>query len=677
MAAAPGPPLLEAVVGEGDEVHQPVSVEDARGASLPASGAPAADAEATDMPVAGGTVVDGVGVPPLEDSSSDGSASVGNWLFMSDGEVDDGARTTHGSLTGAAAAEVPAALPPAGGLPRHVFLSSTAARIRSYYLRMPETSRSTPVVHSSWARRPSRFTSPAMRGALRFALTAGGCGLTQRDHVAYAQSLCAVEREATEGETAVGPVSAAFPSAHGFLTAVRHEQNRVLATRRWMHVPVKISGRTYNYYYRDVLQAVLDSLASADTVSFGGLHSAAADAAADNPAEWIVPDDHVRRRTLDADLYVDESRAVRRIHGQDACVVGVPLHADEALVSWSGAHYMFPLRMNVVNVLDNGGRWQTVGYLEHISKAVSRTAASKLVVSDMRNDLLQRCLAVSLRAFTRASEDGVTAPVAGLGSVLLVPRVVGLVVDQVEERSVLALMGNRCRFFCSPCMEDKNMSGSLLGVRAVDRDVITTLEAQLAAALVRAEDPRPSRRRLLAQEHSALAFVPALGAVHGLGTGAHNLYRVVTFDLLHVWKLGILRLLAQRLPAVLTGLCGAGGAARRGSVQATLEALNWRGFELGRNCKVTPSAPGYVSVLCYAGEWHIRAAHGGRAVLNWVQRGQLPEGGSTASRPSLACLTVAGAAAPRRVGGGVLGTHVGRAAGDHHSQRVGAVQSTH
>lgn len=88
--------------------------------------------------------------------------------------------------------------------------------------------------------------------------------------------------------------------------------------------------------------------------------------------------------------------------------------------------------------------------MEHISKSASRTAAAKLAVSDMRNDLLQRCLAVSLRALTLASEEGVTAPVAGHGTVLLVPRVLGLVVDQVEERSMLALMGNRRRFFCSP-----------------------------------------------------------------------------------------------------------------------------------------------------------------------------------------------------------------------------------
>ena len=162
MAAAPGPPLLEAVVGEANEEYAPVSLANARILGGAASGVPAPDVEETGKAVFGGTVFDSVGVPPCEDSSSGGSGIVGNGLFSSDTEVDGGAATAHGSFIGTAAAEVRAAGSPAGGLPRHVFLSSTGARIRSYYLRLPETSRSTPVVHSSWARRPSRFTSPAM-----------------------------------------------------------------------------------------------------------------------------------------------------------------------------------------------------------------------------------------------------------------------------------------------------------------------------------------------------------------------------------------------------------------------------------------------------------------------------------------------------------------------------------
>jgi len=522
---------------------------------------------------------------------------VGEWLYDTDEEEDGVGTVDDGNSIGAAAVDLLAALP------QHVFLSSTAARIRAYYLAFPETSQSTPVVPLSWASRPSRFCSPALRGALRFALTAGGCGLTERDHIAYAQSLCVAEKEATRGTNLVGPVSAAFPSAHGFLTATRHEKNRVLATRGWMEVSIEIGGRSFVYYYRDILKVALDALAGADKVSFGRVPSAGDSVAANEVVGGEFRDDHERRGTLDADLYVNESSDVRRIHGADARVLGIQIHADEALVSWSGAHYMFPVRVKITNVLDNGGQWQTVGYIQHISKAVGRTAGAMLAVSDMRNDLFQRCLAVSLRAFTCASEEGATSYVAGHGSVLLVPRVVGIVADQVEERSMLALMGNRCRFFCSPCMENKDVSDGLLGVRAVDRDVVTTLDAQLAAAVVRAEDPRASRRRTLGREHSALAFAPALGAVHGLGTAPYNLYRVVSFDLLHVWKLGILRLLAQRLPAVMRALCERTGQARLGSVQDTLDALNLRGFELGRNCKVTPSAPGFVDTFLLGRDW--------------------------------------------------------------------------
>lgn len=70
-----------------------------------------------------------------------------------------------------------------------------------------------------------------------------------------------------------------------------------------------------------------------------------------------------------------------------------------------------------------------------------------------------------------------------------------------------------------------------------------------------------------------------------------SLYRIVSFDTLHVWKLGVLRLLAQRLPAMLSAVCGRDSAVH-GSVEKTLLVANLRGFELGRLCRASPSAPG-------------------------------------------------------------------------------------
>jgi len=491
--------------------------------------------------------------------------------------------------------------------PRSVFWTSTAARIRAYYEAMPEASQSVPIVDPAVTNRPSRFSSPALRGALRFCLTSGGSGLSEGDCIRFAEVVMALERSSTAGTTAVGAFSTPFETPHGFLTATREEQARVLARLRWMQVPISIGNNVYTYRYRDILTAGLDALACAESVDFGegrpsGTGASASGAAAAAASDQlhrdladIDDDDESRERhgTLDGDLYQQERRNVRAVHGRTALVMGVQLHADEALVSWSGAHNIFPVRARYVNVIGQGGGWTTVGYIEHVSRAVGQSSARRLEVSDVRNDLLQRCLAVSLRTLARASESGVTAPVAGRGDALLVPRIVALVVDQPEERAILALMGNRCRYFCSPCLADKDDIPSASAIRALDRDVVQTLDAQLAAAIVRRDDPRPGRRRALGQEHSALAFAPALGAVHGLSTGSRFLYQIVSFDLLHVWKLGILRLLAQRLPDFLTAVCP-GGIARLGRTADTLEVLNLRSFELDRNCKVCPSAPGYV-----------------------------------------------------------------------------------
>jgi len=434
---------------------------------------------------------------------------------------------------------------------QHVFLSSTAARIRAYNQALPEASMAVPFFSAHWSSRLTRFDSPALRGALRFALTAGGSVLTEPDQTRYSETLRLAEGEADGGAAAVGPFSAAFPSRRSFLHAGRHGISRVLAVRRWHQIPITVGARTYTYYFRDILQDGLDALAAASSVSFGDPTNLAAVS-----LETGVDEDsaRVRRGTLDSDLYLGEWRSVRRLHGADARVMGVQVHAEEAVVSWSGACYMFPLRANFVNVLDNGGGWTTVGYIAHNPKAIEKTAVARLGISDARDALFHRCIAVSTRTLARASETGESAPVSGHGVVRLVPRVVGLFVDQVEERRFYGLMGSQFRFFCSPCLEDRRVNNALHGIRAADRDPIATLDAQLTAAVLRTTDPRPSLLHALREEHSALAFAPPLGAILGLSTGAANIYRIASFDVLHVWKLGIIRPLAQRLPAVLESL---------------------------------------------------------------------------------------------------------------------------
>jgi len=152
---------------------------------------------------------------------------------------------------------------------RPVFWTSTAARICAYYESMPEASKSVQWVDWDVANRSSRFASPALRGALRFSLTAGGGGLSEGDIVRLADVFVHAERAATAGTTAVGAFCAVFETPNYFLTAAREKQARVLARLRSMELPIEIGDKVYTYYYRDVLTAGLDALARAAAVDFG------------------------------------------------------------------------------------------------------------------------------------------------------------------------------------------------------------------------------------------------------------------------------------------------------------------------------------------------------------------------------------------------------------------------
>jgi len=348
---------------------------------------------------------------------------------------------------------------------------------------------------------------------------------------------------------------------------------------------MEVEGVAFSFYSRDLLVAVLDLLLNAGHVQLWGEKLGdGADGA------------RVRADMMDSDLLLSEQRTVRRRHGALSFVLGVQLFIDEAVVSWSGAHYMYPIRARVVNVRDRSVQWVTVGYIPHVGKPTTRTAAARRRASDTRNALLQRCLAILLRRFSSASQTGVPVEFPGQQMLTAVPRIVGLVADQLGERSVMCLMGSACEFICSHCVVRRDVAGGPAGVGAPPRDFTAILDAQLEGAITRDRDPRPSLRNLLRTEHSSLAFVPALGAVWGLSTDNKRLFDIISFDLLHVWKLGVVRMVAQRVPTFLRVAC-AGKDARLGPLLETLEALNLRAWEMGHLCVPSPTPPGYVVAL--------------------------------------------------------------------------------
>lgn len=115
------------------------------------------------------------------------------------------------------------------------------------------------------------------------------------------------------------------------------------------------------------------------------------------------------------------------------------------------------------------------------------------------------------------------------------PRVGGLVLDLMEEKNFLALMGHMSDLFCSHCRV-RRVNSCDSGARDAPRQsVVKTLEAQFFAAQIRLRDSRASLRTPLARAHSALPLVLILGAMHGLSTGDHNYFKVVSFYTYGSW----------------------------------------------------------------------------------------------------------------------------------------------
>jgi len=504
--------------------------------------------------------------------------------------------------------------------PRHAFQASTTARIRAYYAGMPEASQSRRLAPVRLGTLPSLFNTRTLQEVLRFALTSGGPGLAESHQKRYWSSLTAVERDACpsapqrrtrsrataahgesyangniaaattgtgtdKNETRTGdvPFQTKFPSAYSFVAAIKAEQRRVLSKLQWDVTPIEVEGVTFLFYSRDLLHVVLEELRGATNVQLWG---EALGSGADGT--------RLRSGAMNSDIFLGEQANLQRRRGDHCFVVGIYMFIDEAVVSWSGAHYIYPIRVLVLNVLDGGSRWVTVGYIPHVPKSVGRTAAAKRIASDSRNALLQRCLAVLLRRVYEASDTGVAMDMPDGKPVRAFPRIIGLVADQLGERAAMCLMGNACTYFCSHCMVRRDAAGRREGLGAEPRDVTAVVDAQAAGAVARDRDPRPSLRNQLRTEYSALAFVPAIAGVWGLATDDRRLYDIICFDMLHVWKLGIVRMVAQRIPAFLVAACaGTGGQARLGPVTDTLEAINLRAWELGHLCVPAPTPPGY------------------------------------------------------------------------------------
>jgi len=207
------------------------------------------------------------------------------------------------------------------------------------------------------------------------------------------------------------------------------------------------------------------------------------------------------------------------------------------------------------NILTGKIQWLTIGYVP-IIKPDSNDAAEKKWVRVLRDTIFQRCFAVLLHRLIPVSEYGMKMRVPGEeGMVLAVPRLVLYAADQPEERHALGLKLSGCRRPCSHCMVHRN-SAACRGRRADVREVLLTVEAQIEDVEALEDGAGSARMMQIEGDTSIVAIIPALAAVHGLGTGPCCLYRIFGFDMLHVSTASLCDILLEARLGVYLGMGG-------------------------------------------------------------------------------------------------------------------------
>lgn len=170
-----------------------------------------------------------------------------------------------------------------------------------------------------------------------------------------------------------------------------------------------------------------------------------------------------------------------------------------------------------------------------------REPAAKERARQRRAAVLQRVLYLVLRSTITAATEGVTVQEPhSKRTVVAFPRILAYICDQPEERAILCLKGGTCARPCSLCDVSVGNAGSSQALTAEERDVVTTLERQYETAAHRRQSRQRRRRLDLEAEDSLNGYVPALACMPGLSTPPHSLFRMISFDVLHVRSASLL-----------------------------------------------------------------------------------------------------------------------------------------
>lgn len=251
----------------------------------------------------------------------------------------------------------------------------------------------------------------------------------------------------------------------------------------------------------------------------------------------------------------------------------VEFYIDGATLSRSGTQSASFLRVRFSNIQYYTEEWSTIGIVPTCKRIPSSLPSN--TIRRLRRELIQRFIFITFKSLISSSYTGH----AIIGS-LLIPRIGTINADQPQERAILCLKGQNRYMYSSHCSLPSFVSDSLSEspsnlnrtvpmsddddspapgrriflVNRTDqlstdghnpRNVFHTVASQLTLAhhdlspSLPPSTTAPLRRQLLLL--SAHPYPSAISPFAGLGSPPFNLSRVVSFDKLHVFDIGIIR----------------------------------------------------------------------------------------------------------------------------------------
>eukprot|EP00168_Porphyra_purpurea_P018323 TRINITY_DN6751_c0_g1_i1.p2 TRINITY_DN6751_c0_g1~~TRINITY_DN6751_c0_g1_i1.p2 ORF type:complete len:611 (-),score=89.82 TRINITY_DN6751_c0_g1_i1:465-2297(-) len=163
-------------------------------------------------------------------------------------------------------------------------------------------------------------------------------------------------------DTGLSLFSGVFKAANAMRNALRDDLDDAVRTAGWKRFTLTQGGVEYVIFFRLALDVSLRVLKGASKVQLRRDDAEVGDR---------------REHPIDGEALQAHQEAIHGLSDGEGFVLGVYVYSDATLLSWSGAHYLYPVRIRVVHGVTGVVEWHTVAYVSYVHKRKEPDAKKK------------------------------------------------------------------------------------------------------------------------------------------------------------------------------------------------------------------------------------------------------------------------------------------------------------